>query len=1230
MAADKKFLGLGVVFKGVDDGFSKTIDKVSDKTNKAAGQFDKLQKKIDGIGKNNVVNMNLRLVKSDKVIDDFQKKIDSFKNNVIKFPEIKTDKALVQIGKVKNNLEKVSSDIIDAKFTKLPDTDSNTSLVPVGPEKVGGLKKEQTESAKSTVALSQSLIDLRGNFKGTEKQKDSLINNFKKFDEKIDETGKGTDKLSDKLKKTKFSFGDINSFFENTARLSTGLNVSHVAEQFDDLFKRMSLVYDSKSVEKFKSTTLRGLTLGVMPAEAKIMAEGLADFGVSAKDAVSVLPTMQDMVGKLGMDAGQVANMFGAGLQKLQMSPKALVGITKEFAKVGRSYGFVKPLEELPNVIKQVVNSTYVFGAATRKQAPQIVMSIAKVAGGFKSMGLAQKEAMSASLSFQDTNVDMLEQLQRMSVGLDFDDKVFKKFGGSIAEVTGKSEAEILSTFGNIGADTEKTIAYLQDVYKVALSKGGGYATRFTLQMKDLYRANPEIVQAITTQQEAFKKVSDEAEETATKLGTPEESWAKMTTTMESSLLVSRRMTEATEQLLTVVMDLSMASEKVASNKRYRESLIGIANAVSTVSDSLKMFNAFRAGNFAEVLNQLGYTNAASILSYFKGFGAAITGILIPAIMLLGATLSPIFSMLKTLGKVFLKLFSGITKVSSGVAKASSGAAKGVSTFSKFGKSFSGMSKVLGKALVPLGIILSFIEDIPAAMEAFGKGNFGEGVLNLLFGKSKEGEGLSTMFGQMFKFAGIGMLLGGPVGAAIGAALGAIISFVKSGLERGFGTVWDELLEGVGNFFGRIGAFVAPFVNTVVDKIKSVGSSISDFFMGEGSGFPKVLGKIVGFVGTLVKNALATIPNAIFDLINFISPEVERKISIFGDKMKSVFSVAIDWIADKISFLFDKLANVPILGKASETLRSFIKDYTAGMKEGYQLSEDFNDKMNEVQNTIGVGMVKSANKFTDAIERGYKGEILQSKKEEEKRKEEKKEEGFFDIISNTLKGITSKTKKVLDNNKGMTGESQKQLGNYINIAAIMDRIAEGENYVLDRKKKQAEEAVKAAEKQEPKDTSLGVIKLQDSQLGDREFSFFRGKRKEFDPSHFSPLGELDIPREVLQSGPNVAEAAASYFQRSGDYGKLFPSQSPTSEGIKVTNDQPEASRATKQEVGRTGVGNIDVMQVLDSLTKAVKDLASRQESVKVEITGDVEKFFSVQQKNQRSVSQYVMANASVY
>lgn len=984
MATDSNFLGLGVVFKGIDEGFTKIVDKVISRASTAQSSISGLQKTIDRMASSKAPKIGVEQIQKPSGLNSLADVSDTAPKPVEGKKQLKQfdgmDKSNVSLSNIGKDSDKVGE-----KLSEIADK-SNVIFVNFGKgsEKLGakldGVEDKTQSLSQNFAGLKQILETVKTQTGNTGEQaqslgvnfeslgviKDALMENFAKFDDQLKRTGKGFDDTEQKSSRLKKSFRSLSRFMSPfnivtnleevsgwLKTLARGTELDKMTLQFDDMFQRMSMVFDPTQLAEFKSVSLSGMKLGVSADEANTLAKGMAQFGLSAKEATQVLPTMHEMVGVLGMDADHVAQMFGVAMGKLQQGPQEVIGLTKQFAKMGRAFGFIDPLESMPEIIKATVDSTFVLGKSIRQQAPAMALSIQKVAGGFTALGMTQKEATSAAVDFSNKNMDMLEQLERMSVGMTFNDDVFTKFAATMVKVgAAGSEMEAITKFQEIGGDQAKMLEYLQQAYKAAEASGTGMAKMFRFEMKDLF--GKDVAQAITTQADSVKGTIKVAEGQAKALGDSDKAWKQQQAVMQNSLLVSEKITKSMEELTKVISELSQKEIRLEVNKDYQKALGDLIDKINQGDNALLNFAATaKAGGLQGFLEKMGIDS--DVLPQLAALGFLFNSLLIPAFGVFTKIIRPISGFL-------VGIFDSLLH--------------GASGFKEIGAVVKPLGKTFSKLLGPLGMIISFIDDIPKAIASFKAGNISEGITTILFGKAEPGEGLENIFNQMFKFSGIGFMLGGPIGAGIGAAVGGIVAFIKDGLERGFGTVWDEVVGGTGEFFGKVWAKIKEIPwgtigSAIVDGIKfvfldlptSIGKWLGDMI-------PAAVGFIAGFMSDIISRGWNTAISGLKLPFEMLGAAIDSVFSsLFPEKsaaIKGFFSDIINvlqgywtgfknFLLDSIMALAKQLEGIPIIGTLVKSAEKFITGFQAGQK---------------VISTTGEAIEKTADVFSKGFEKG--------------------------------------------------------------------------------------------------------------------------------------------------------------------------------------------------------------------------------------------------------------------
>jgi len=304
----------------------------------------------------------------------------------------------------------------------------------------------------------------------------------------------------------------------------------------------------------------------------------------------------------------------------------------------------------------------------------------------------------------------------------------------------------------------------------------------------------------------------------------------------------------------------------------------------------------------------------------------------------------------KTIGRAVQKIRIFFTKLSSAFEAISS-------VLKPVLKVVKGISKVAGRFLLPLNMILTAWDFISDAIEGYKTEGIWGAIKGAIIGKMKDD--LSTTASDIGKYAGLGALIGMPfappigpiVGALIGGAIGAVISAVKSIFikkdEKGWaGAIFDTLfspegglnaaLKGAGLWAGigaAAGSLVFPGLGTIggailgaaiggiinffgTDKIKGAAEYMANlpfnqpiitFFEDMGGGkwglelakwgsFIPIVGPIAGFVvGSVIDLGLGVF-SALTGFGKWIAqvlPSSDNVASWFGDKGTKAYEWAL-------------------------------------------------------------------------------------------------------------------------------------------------------------------------------------------------------------------------------------------------------------------------------------------------------------------------------------------------
>lgn len=916
--ADTNYLGLGVVFRAVDDKFSSTMEIAKSQVRTASMSLSNLQAAIDSVRESIHTPMGM----NDFIDADFDQ----------------IDSALVKMGD--SHALAVDRMLGNQKDLDLAFGGSSRALV-----KTGG--------------ASGSLGD---EFDTLAKKKDALIENFQwlsrtldqaKID--VDDVNKSTKLLGSGMNQASASVGGFSGFLGRLGKhgksvigglgngfIRLGQSVASMAfikdqkpfqtllvgtqeipefvKGFDNLQQRMMQIYDPNQVKSFMSANFQNLkTMGVGADKAMQMANTLNQFGVSLRDANQALPMMGEMVGALGMDAQQVATMFGQSTRQLRMMPKDMVGVVKEVNRMGAAFNLLDFTEDLPEVVAGVSDSLFKLGRMNRDNARQAIQSAMAIKAQYQLLGMSSKEATAAAKDFQGGLSGMERSIRRMGAGLEpLSDDIFELMP-ELVRVTGKSAQEIYSMIQQGATDPK---AFQDFLLAEGKKLGGTDLTRFTEIVREKFgSAGDAIANAIinpTQLEQATAEANAKMEEMD-----PNKQWSKMLAASKDTFSFHEKLLQANKDLLEIQKDFAIKSPML---KTINAQIDGLQNLQAEMSDSssalykmITALNAFEKGGLSALSIQSGFEKLGETFGKFAPYAQQFSHLGIALGMLSGA-----FGFLAPIGKMLTSAISGLGSLTSrtwGFITAGKGLAGVGQRFKTLGSFVGGTIKTFGrlaKAGGIIGSVLAFVPDAMDAVEDFKQGNYGKGIMTTLLGDAK-----SSVLGQAAKWGGVGATIGTfvapgigtAIGGGIGAAVGAVGKIVKDNWEPI--EAWlKSVPEKMGYAVGASMTWIQTKFNSVYDwidrnffdaqvwsqrwgTVKAAATSAFDWMMGIPDRLWEVLKKIPDMITQVFKEIPGQIQSAWKGTTGWVGGVLDKITNKFSKGMDEGSSAILDKEAAK-------------------------------------------------------------------------------------------------------------------------------------------------------------------------------------------------------------------------------------------------------------------------------------------------------------------------------------------
>jgi hypothetical protein len=797
---DKNYLGLGVIFRAVDDGYTKSIDKSVKKAQNA-------QKILDKVGS-------------------------------VKAPESP------QYG-----MPQGKSFDVDPKSFSMD---------------IGGV----TDSHKIVVK----------SFKKVAIEKDKLIDNFGLYQKTLNNTGKSSKPVEKSsrtmmsilgsmggiLKQNAVRFGNLGKaallFADPLNKVMSGSGkVSELAKQLDLVQTKMAVVFGPEQAKAFNKELINAVrNYGVTAEQVEAIAKGLNQWGVPIERSNKLMPTMAKMVGIMGMDAGTVADMFGATTQRLGMSVQGAQDLTAEIFAAGQEHGLMDMLENMPGFVETVTESFNRMGKYNTGAATATVKQMANLTIMYNKMGISQKQAAEGAKKVQMGVSSIITDIKRMQVGLDPKDmEGMINVAAELSRTSGMGFEETMALMEQGPEAVQKKMLEISknlstdDRFRLGEIMGEKFGDEFALGLKsDKAKDAMESVMAVKTPK------GDKATESLDRAMTMQ----SKTFTMQEKLL------QQNQDLVKALGELQAKQGIISGWQAQIQGLQGMQDALNPLMALLARFESAGLSGFFEVVGYIG-----GGIKALKILGETIGGI-IPMFKGLWTTV-------KGVGESMMQFFSGITR---------SGKIFGKILSSSFG----GIAKVASKLLGPLGAVLGFVFD---GMDAVKEKSLGGGIATLMFGKSPEKNikdvGMAVA-GQAMKWGGIGATIGTFIFPGIGSAIGAGIGAALGGIAALIKTYWGQISEA----FSWMGNKVSEIWSASWDGIKTGWKGVKEWFSG-------IFGSLSGSMGNVFANVWDGLKSGFVTAIDFIKNIFNNAVKWIGSMLGSIpgFSTLIEKVGGMFS-----------------------------------------------------------------------------------------------------------------------------------------------------------------------------------------------------------------------------------------------------------------------------------------------------------------------------------------
>jgi len=310
---------------------------------------------------------------------------------------------------------------------------------------------------------------------------------------------------------------------------------------------------DPKSATEFTNA----MQLGMMtPEQLEQLSSGILKFGVNSKQAAAVFPMMRDLVGKVGLDAAQVAQMFGQGLATLRATPQQITKLVKETAKLQKGFQLTDQIDNLPAFFEIATKNAARFGKVNADVTLRTVSSLSKLAMSFQKVGMSQDQAKNAAVGFADKLGNMQNELLDMQAGIEpTGDSIFR-LQEALSHIPGMSANDAMNIIANNLGEPKKLFSIintqLQDL-------DADTKNRVTQKLRRIF--GDEITNAASAYGKDIDKAVKGADTRAETLGSADAEFKKLSDTLGGTLAKQQQVVKNAKEMFKVAEINAMRKE---------------------------------------------------------------------------------------------------------------------------------------------------------------------------------------------------------------------------------------------------------------------------------------------------------------------------------------------------------------------------------------------------------------------------------------------------------------------------------------------------------------------------------------------------------------------------------------------------------------------------------------------------------------------------------------------
>lgn len=602
---------------------------------------------------------------------------------------------------------------------------------------------------------------------------------------------------------------------------------------------------DPKQAQLFTSS----MRLGMMtPEQLETLSSGILKFGFSGQEAAKVFPMMSDLVGKVGMDASQVANMFGLGLRTLRATPGEIKGVIKETAKMQKAFGLTDQLDNLPQFFEIASANAAKFGKVNSDVTLRTVGSLSRLSMQFQRMGKSQDGAASAAVDFAGKLGTMESSILDMQAGLAPTDRSIFDLQQALTIIPNMSGKDAMDLITQNLKRPDQMIAKIRGSMK-------GLSDQKKIEVTQRLRRilGDTAANAISAYGDDIDKVNATADKESSKMGTADAEYRKLTKTLGGTLAKHEQLLANQKELFNVAKINAMRGD---IDKYLNNQIIGWGNLTATMNDNESVMGKVLVQLYKlKELGLLGFIDNSSI--HTLGIFAGVLGGLFFSLVNLTGMFKIAAAAFTLFGKPLVWIAS---KVMPGlIAKGDSifdvFRAIGLHIKEKFGPIFKNVGKFFsrfGKYIADVGS--KFMKVLMPAVRAFGRqlAKFVMPALRLL---------MRYLIGPII--TAISAVVGGFSSAGVGIAL-AVIAIIAAIV--GLVVYWDEVKQAASDFgdyivyeWDKMWAFIDRGIEAF--KKDASFSGMLDFIFSEFTGFFEGIEKGMNKMFEIIDGAIDAFKN---------------------------------------------------------------------------------------------------------------------------------------------------------------------------------------------------------------------------------------------------------------------------------------------------------------------------------------------------------------------------------